>query len=335
MSNSTEINLAKIIASVKSNILGMVLIVGLTTILGVMYSLSINNYYKTNIKFLSESENNNDNSNLNGLAGLTGIRLNTNNSNEIKSDLYPFIISSTPFLIRVLNSDFIQPITQKRLKIKDIYSDSNKSEAKSNKQIEGYKYYDEIKNESQIDYNLVELLRSSINFEIEKKSGLFIITTTAGDPFLAAAITSIVYGELKNYILNTSSRKNRGQLNYINKSLRIAQKRYDNALYNLSLFKDSNRNLFLNTLKDREIKLKNEVDLSFKLYSTLKSQQEEIQLKLANEVTIFKIVEPIRVPVEKEGPKRSLITLGFMFAGIFFSLIYVFFKTVNLKELLG
>ena len=313
----------------------MILIIVLTTLVGVVYSFSIKNFYKTSIKFLSESGNNNDNSNLNSLAGLTGIRLNTNNANEIKSELYPYIISSSPFLIKILYLDFIEPRTQKKIKIKDFFSNLNQKNNAPNKQFDGNKYYDEIKNESQNDFILIELLRNSISFEIEKKSGLFVITTTANDPFIAAAITSIVYRELKNYILDTNSQKNRSELNYINKSLILAQKRYDSALYNLSVFRDTNRNLFLNILKDKEIKLKNEVDLSFKLYSTLKSQQEEIQLKLANEINVFKIIEPIHVPKDKDGPKRSLIVVGFMFVGIFISLIFVFFKTFNWKELLG
>jgi uncharacterized protein involved in exopolysaccharide biosynthesis len=75
--------------------------------------------------------------------------------------------------------------------------------------------------------------------------------------------------------------------------------------------------------------------MAYNLYTTISGQYEEAKVKLHRETPVFKVLEPAQVAIQKDGPKRSLITIGFMFVGIFFSLIYVFFKTVNLKELLG
>jgi uncharacterized protein involved in exopolysaccharide biosynthesis len=87
--------------------------------------------------------------------------------------------------------------------------------------------------------------------------------------------------------------------------------------------------------KDQGIKLQYEVDLAFNIYSNLTSQVTETNIKLQKETPIFKVLAPAQVPLLKAKPLRSLITLGSMFLGLFISLIYVFFKSVNLKELLS
>ena len=57
-------------------------------------------------------------------------------------------------------------------------------------------------------------------------------------------------------------------------------------------------------------------------------------VKIQRETPVFKVLEPAQVALEKSEPKRSLITIGFLFFGVFISLVIVFFRTVNLKQLL-
>jgi uncharacterized protein involved in exopolysaccharide biosynthesis len=131
------------------------------------------------------------------------------------------------------------------------------------------------------------------------------------------------------------TQKARQELTFLEKRLSESRARYDQALFTLSAYRDQNMNLFMNVAKDREKKLQYEVDMAYNLYTTISGQYEEAKVKLHRETPVFKVLEPAQVAIQKDGPKRSLITIGFMFVGVFVSLIYVFFKTVNLKELLG
>ena len=161
------------------------------------------------------------------------------------------------------------------------------------------------------------------------------ITCTLQNPVIAANLTSIVQSQLTKYIVNYRTEKVRKEMEFLISRQSEAKKRYDQALFTYSNYKDQNRNRFLNVAKTQEKKLQYEVDLAFNLYSSLTSQLSEAQIKVQKETPIFKVLEPAQVPLSRSSPKRSLITIGAMFIGIFVSLVIVFFKSVNLKELLS
>ena len=79
----------------------------------------------------------------------------------------------------------------------------------------------------------------------------------------------------------------------------------------------------------------NFMDLSFNLYSTLTTQLNEAKIRIQKETPLFKVLEPAQVNYGKSSPNRLLITVGAILFGLFLALIYVFFKSVNLKELLS
>jgi uncharacterized protein involved in exopolysaccharide biosynthesis len=181
----------------------------------------------------------------------------------------------------------------------------------------------------------INKLRASVVLEIDKKSGVISLTTKLTNAVAAANITSLIQHYLTKYVTDYRTQKARQELAFLEKRLTESRARYDQALFTLSAYRDQNMNLFLNVAKDREKKLQYEVDMAYNLYTTISGQYEESKVKLHRETPVFKVLEPAQVAVQKDGPKRSLITIGFMFVGVFVSLIYVFFKTVNLKELLG
>jgi uncharacterized protein involved in exopolysaccharide biosynthesis len=181
----------------------------------------------------------------------------------------------------------------------------------------------------------IKKLRASVVLEIDKKSGVISLTTKLTNAVAAANITSLIQHYLTKYVTDYRTQKARQELSFLEKRLTESRARYDQALFTLSAYRDQNINLFMNVAKDREKKLQYEVDMAYNLYTTISGQYEESKVKLHRETPVFKVLEPAQVAVQKDGPKRSLITIGFMFVGVFLSLIYVFFKTVNLKELLG
>jgi uncharacterized protein involved in exopolysaccharide biosynthesis len=181
----------------------------------------------------------------------------------------------------------------------------------------------------------IKKLRASVVLEIDKKSGVISLTTKLTNAVAAANITSLIQHYLTKYVTDYRTQKARQELAFLEKRLTESRARYDQALFTLSAYRDQNMNLFLNVAKDREKKLQYEVDMAYNLYTTISGQYEESKVKLHRETPVFKVLEPAQVAVQKDGPKRSLITIGFMFVGVFLALIYVFFKTVNLKELLG
>ena len=76
----------------------------LITIFGIIYSLSLKNTFKASSVFYPHIEKVNNTSQLAGLAGLAGININEEVSNNLPPTLYPNIINSNIFKIEILNT---------------------------------------------------------------------------------------------------------------------------------------------------------------------------------------------------------------------------------------
>jgi uncharacterized protein involved in exopolysaccharide biosynthesis len=61
--------------------------------------------------------------------------------------------------------------------------------------------------------------------------------------------------------------------------------------------------------------LQSEYSLAFGVYSELAKQIEQAEIQVKKDTPILTVVQPVQVPDEKSGPKRSLILLTWIFLG--------------------
>jgi len=332
----------------KWNILIISVIFG---ILGAVYSLTLVNEYTSTVKMLPEIDSKQGGSGLSGLkslAGLAGVDLGSASGAEaIRPDLYPNILQSTPFLLTVLDQKVYVAKTKKWILIKDLFGkesikptihfggDNDKDKEKTEKEEKipsNAISIEAIQLDKQTDTK-ISALRSRISAEIDKKSGVITISVKMPDPVAATSIATYTQNYLTNYVTNYRTQKAKADLEFLSKRKQEAKDAYNKALFNLSSYQDQNRNLFLNVARDMEKKLQYEVDVAYNIYNTISTQVEDSKIKVQRQVPVIKILEPAQVPVNKTEPKRSLLTLGFLFFGLIISVVYVFFKTHNLKEL--
>lgn len=350
-----SINFGEIFRTLKSYRILIAACAVLFAALGAIYSLTQPNEYSSNAKLLPELDSKSGGAGgmggLKSLAGLAGVDLGGSSSGAeaIRPDLYPNIVQSAPLLQEVLKAKIYSTKHKKWQTVLDFLSekqdtapldlggdpsDDEVSDVKLDKVPSGALSTDLIKLNKK-ERLAIKKLRASVVLEIDKKSGVISLTTKLTNPVAAANITSLIQHNLTKYVTDYRTQKARQELSFLEKRLSESRARYDQALFTLSAYRDQNMNLFMNVAKDREKKLQYEVDMAYNLYTTISGQYEESKVKLHRETPVFKVLEPAQVAVQKDGPKRSLITIGFMFVGVFVALVYVFFKTVNLKELLG
>ena len=336
----------------------------LFAILGALYSLTLNNEYEASVKMVPESSDNKSGGGgglggLSSLAGLAGINIGgTTGTDAIQPAMYPNIVESIPFLQELINAKIYNPKIKKWQVLKEylkehqsnapikLYDSEKLEEDRAKKQLSDADLKDltipsfpgqsiDFINIDLKEAHILNKLKSYIKVEVDKKTMFLTITCTLQNPVIAANLTSLVQNQLTRYIVNYRTEKVRKEMIFLTSRQDEARKRYDQALFTFSNYKDQNRNRFLNVAKTQEKKLQYEVDLAFNLYSSLTTQLSEAQIRVQKETPIFKVLEPARVPLSRTSPKRSLITIGAMFIGIFVSLLIVFFKSVNLKELLS
>ena len=334
--------------------------------MGALFSLTINNEYEATVKMVPESADSKSGGGMAGglgglssLAGLAGINIGgATGTDAIQPAMYPNIVASIPFLQELIRSKIYNPKIKKYQLLRDylkerqsnapikLYDSEKLEEDRAKRELSDadLKDLNVPKTAGQtIDFINIDLkeaqilnkLTSYIKVEVDKKTMFLTITCTLQNPVIAANLTSLVQSQLTRYIVNYRTEKVRKEMDFLTSRQAEARKRYDQALFTYSNYKDQNRNRFLNVAKTQEKKLQYEVDLAFNLYSSLSSQLSEAQIRVQKETPIFKVLEPAQVPLSRSSPKRSLITIGAMFIGIFVSLVIVFFKSVNLKELLS
>ena len=338
----------------------------LFAVLGALFSLTINNEYEATVKMVPESADSKSGGGMAGglgglssLAGLAGINIGgATGTDAIQPAMYPNIVASIPFLQELINAKIYNPKIKKWQVLREylkehqsnapikLYDSEKLEEERAKKELSDADLKDlnvpktvgqtiDFINIDLKEAQILKKLTSYIKVEVDKKTMFLTITCTLQNPVIAANLTSLVQSQLTRYIVNYRTEKVRKEMDFLTSRQAEARKRYDQALYTYSNYKDQNRNRFLNVAKTQEKKLQYEVDLAFNLYSSLTSQLSEAQIRVQKETPIFKVLEPAQVPLSRSSPKRSLITIGAMFIGIFVSLIIVFFKSVNLKELLS
>ena len=338
----------------------------LFAVLGALFSLTINNEYEATVKMVPESADSKSGGGtagglggLSSLAGLAGINIGgATGTDAIQPAMYPNIVASIPFLQELINAKIYNPKIKKWQVLREylkehqsnapikLYDSEKLEEERAKKELSDADLKDlnvpktvgqtiDFINIDLKEAQILKKLTSYIKVEVDKKTMFLTITCTLQNPVIAANLTSLVQSQLTRYIVNYRTEKVRKEMDFLTSRQAEARKRYDQALFTYSNYKDQNRNRFLNVAKTQEKKLQYEVDLAFNLYSSLTSQLSEAQIRVQKETPIFKVLEPAQVPLSRSSPKRSLITIGAMFIGIFVSIIIVFFKSVNLKELLS
>lgn len=314
-------------------------------VVGAVYALSLPNLYTSEVKILPELDSKDIGglSKFKSLAGLAGVDLSSLSSTEaIRPDLYPNILQSTPFLMDALQLKVFVAKEQKTLVLSEYLE-------KLRKETISYKLFGEsdsdlfkinpkeAPNETLLlnKQQLLSLadLKEKITASLDKKSGVISMSAKMPDPIVAASLVKFSQDYLTKYVIGYRTEKTKNDVVFLQARVQEAKKRYDSALFNYSNYQDRNRAVFLNVTRDEGKKLQYEVDLSYNLYSELTKQLEESKVKIHRETPVFKILEPAQIPLKKSEPKRSVLVMAFVILGGIISVMYIFFKSLNLSKL--
>jgi uncharacterized protein involved in exopolysaccharide biosynthesis len=177
-------------------------------------------------------------------------------------------------------------------------------------------------------------LQDKISASIDQKNGVISISTEFGDPYITAQIANFSVNYLSNYITEYRVEKAKTDLQFIEERYLEKEKEYLYAQKELAQFRDANRNVQSAAARTEEERLNNKYTLAFNVYNGLAQQLEQAKIKVQEETPVIKILEPVKVPVERSKPKRSLILVVFAFLGGFIGVGYVFGKLIwdNIRE---
>jgi len=276
---------------------------------------------------------------LGGLASLAGINLSTGSvgGGEIPPTMYARVLASEPFRKRLLDAniwvdgdtisyrDFLKSRTSSGFglgtikeytiglpgKILGALADDKKDGSFS---VEGG-----LKALSDDEYKLHNDLAGKVTIETDKKEGVVSITVVESDPIVAAEVAKVTEEVLQEWIIDHKIKNAKAQYDFIKEQFETKQQEFFSIQDQLAGYMDRNQNVLSATYQTRLERLQAEFDLVNTVYSELAKQKEQAAIQLSKDTPTFSVLDPVKVPKEKVGPKKSIYILGSFFIGLVFS----------------
>ncbi len=159
-------------------------------------------------------------------------------------------------------------------------------------------------------------------------NGTLKVSAKMPDPVVSAKVTEMAVIFLTNYVKDYKIEKAREDLEFIQSQFEEKEERYNQAQSRLARLRDRNMNIVSESARIEVERAQTEFNLAFSLYQGIAQQLEQAKIKLQEETPLFKILEPVQVPLSKSEPNQELIVLLFMFGGVFVGIGIIFFKVI-------
>jgi len=271
-----------------------------------------------------------------------GLAASGNTTDAYNVTMYPKVISSTPFLVDLLNI----PVVDKKNDIDTTlvgYLTREKGfsisalpgmaisgvmslilgEDEASKKKPDFQHVDPThltKKQAQV----ITFLGRCITSNVDNKTGETTINVTLDNAIVAATLADSVCAKLRSYIISYRTSKAREDLAYYQKLADESKEKYDAASEAYAFYQDHNRGLILNEVLSQGARLQNNLSIAQQVYTQMAQQAEMARAKVQEEKPIFATIEPAGVPVMPSN-SRAKVLIIFAFLGFAGSLVWVLF----------
>lgn len=305
---------------------------GMAVIIGLIIAFSIPKEYSTSVTLAPESSGGKSlGGGMDALAAMAGVNLGGSvGEDALSPDLYPEIISSTPFLIELFDVN----ITDKKGKINTTlynYLDDHQRSpwwsvviSAPFKALEWFISLFRVDNEdsegalnpfmlTQDEANVAKSLNERISISVDQKTGVTTLSVMMQDPLISATLTDTVMNMLQNYITDYRTTKARHDLAFTETLYEESKNDYFRAQQNYARYVDSNQNIVKESTRSEETRLQNEMNLAYNLYNQMAQQLQVARAKVQERTPVYTVVQPATVPLKPSKPNKVMILIGFVF----------------------
>jgi len=324
-------------------------------VLAAIYALAQPNYYNCTVKLSPEMSGRKSTSGLASLASSFGVNLGSGGAGTeaLFPTLYPDLMNSVDFK----TSLFSVPVT--------IEGDKENGE-----QDRTMSYYDYLTKEQKTPWwnsakkaimsmfktapepvgepvkidpfrltleqaGVVNAIAQKVVCDVDKKTMVITINVTDQNPVIAATMADTVKTRLQKFITDYRTSKVRVDLEYSKKICAETKARYEKARQLYAEFMDANQDVILQTVRQKQTDLENEMQLQYNAYQQVAAQLLAAEAKVQEETPAFTTLQSATVPVLKAGPKRAQMCLIFVFLAFLGTTAWILYKEDDLKSLLG
>lgn len=328
----------------------------ITFVLAAVYALALPNYYSCTVKLSPELTSSRASSGLAALASSFGFNMGQGSggmgTEALFPTLYPELINSTDFK----TSLFSVPVTiegkkDEKSRTMTYYDYLTKEQKKPwFSAILGapFKLISSMFNSQSSMVNdpkvnpfrltrkqdlVVKAINRKITCEIDKKTLVITINVTDQNPVIAATMADTVKTRLQNFITAYRTSKVRVDLEYYKKIYGETKARYEDARQRYAEFVDANQDIILQTVRQKQVDLENEMQLQYNAYTQIAQQLMAAEAKVQEETPAFTTIQSATVPVLKAGPSRAKMCLVFLFLAFIGTTAWILYKEGDLMSL--
>lgn len=312
----------------------------LFTIVGVLTALVLKPEFRSEARIMPEMNTGSGDvfKRLASVAGFAGIDFaETEGLDAVRPDLYPNILQSTPFVLRLIDQTTVttggQPITIGQFLLPEATSWSLKRWFSS---LRKNKAYHPLSNGvagpvrlSTRQQELVDEMGERVSAKLDTRSGIITITASMPDANVAAAVAQFAMDYLTQYVTSYRTGKARQDLQFYAQRLNEARQRYQTAQLNVFRYNDGHKYYVVQAATMEKQRLEAELSIAQTVYTELSRQFEQAKLKVQERTPVFKVLEPAQVPLKRVSPKRTLIVLAFMGIGFILAIGYVLIRQAD------
>ena len=279
-------------------------------------------------------------SSITSLAAMAGITNNMlNNTEALLPTVYPDIISSPEFMIKLLgtqvNSEkcdttlygYLSTCVRQpwwnvvlSLPFKAIAALSSRGEENDSDSLS----FDAFKLTKE-QAGIVKSLSRCIDVSVDKRTYLITISVEMQDRVVAAQTSRALLAHLEEFVRKYRTDKTRKDLAFFEEMYEEeAKSDYYEAQKKLSWYVDSHQGFVLQSAKIEQQRLQNDVNLKYQLFTSLSQQVQNARLRVQQDTPVFAQIVAPTVPVRKSGPSTvKIMAFFFLLAFVVSALVYL------------
>ena len=315
-------------------------------------TLGLPDYYKCKIQLVPESSSGGGSNTLALLASSFGVNLGSGSSGNdaITAFLYPDVMSSVEFKAELFKVKVQRPTDKAPMTYYDYLKNEQKDawwvsardglmdalfgKDEKKKKVVLVNPHEMTPEQTAISGAVSSKIKCDFNTSKNQQT-LIAVEVTDQDPHVAAQMADSVKQHLQDYITDYKTRKARYDLAFTEKLYKDAKKNYERARQLYADFIDSNQDIMLENVRQKQTDLENEMQLLYNNYNAISSQLLAAKVRVQEVTPAFTTLQASTVPLWPEGPNRSRLVMLFTIAVVFFTTIWVLFDEDEIRPLLG
>jgi hypothetical protein len=312
-------------------------------------SLGLPDYYKCKIQLAPEDNSGQSVSSLAMLASTFGVNLGSNSGGDaIKPMFFPDLMNSVEFNTSLFNIMVKRPTDKAPMTYYDYLKNeqqdpwwitfknalfSDKEEKKTG--LVEVNPFELTAEQTAIAGMIKSKIICDISNSLKTQEVLVSIEVTDQDPHVAAIMVDSVKEHFQAFVTDYKTKKARHDLEFTEKLYKDAKKDYERARRLYAEFLDGNHDLLLESVRQKQTDLENEMQLLYNNYNAISTQLLAAKVRVQEVTPAFTTLEPATVPLWPSGPNRSRLVVLFTIVALFFTTIWVLYDENEIRPLLG